>query len=156
MQTHDVAPFHITAISCSDLLLLQLCNVLFTRELQKRLKQNDATSGIIANCYNPGLIVGTGLFRNQNKLFTKVFDFAATDLLKVGETPTWGGGCLAYMATAVTTQGQYYSSAPGTSKYGDSAYGKQFSVTPVSQEAQDEAKAIKLWQLTERELGLSA
>lgn len=60
----------------------KLCNVLFTRELQRRLEANDSTKGIIANCFNPGLIVGTGLFRDQNPFFTKVFDFAATDLLK--------------------------------------------------------------------------
>jgi hypothetical protein len=51
---------------------LQLCNVLFTRELQRRLDATEATRGIVANCFNPGLIVGTGLFRDQNPIFTKV------------------------------------------------------------------------------------
>jgi hypothetical protein len=40
---------------------------------------------------------GTGLFRDQNQVFTKVFDVAATNLLKVGETTHWGGGALEYM-----------------------------------------------------------
>ena len=99
----------------------KLCNVLFTRELQRRLDQSG--SGIKVNCFNPGLIVGesgwvvrlgsrmlcmpkshmylllqgTGLFRYQNQIFTKVFDVAATNLLKVGETTHWGGGALEYM-----------------------------------------------------------
>lgn len=56
--------------------------MLFTRELQKRLEAQESTKGITANCFNPGLIVGTGLFRDQNPLFTKLFDLAATDLCK--------------------------------------------------------------------------
>lgn len=34
----------------------KLCNVLFTRELQRRL--NEKGSGVKVNCFNPGLIVG--------------------------------------------------------------------------------------------------
>ena len=44
---------------------------------------------------------GTGLFRDQNQVFTKVFDVAATNLLKVGETTHWGGGALEYMVCMV-------------------------------------------------------
>ena len=130
----------------------KLCNVLFTRELQRRLGSQDATKGITANCFNPGLIVSTGLFRDQNQIFTKLFDFAATDLLKVGESPYWGGGCLAYMVNEVEDRGSFYSSAPGSSKYGDAAYGKQFAASPVSKEAQDNTKASRLWELTEKAL----
>ena len=74
----------------------KLCNVLFTRELQRRL--NDSGSAIKVNCFNPGLIVGTGLFRDQNQVFTKVFDIAATNILKVGENTHWGGGALEYVS----------------------------------------------------------
>jgi hypothetical protein len=55
-----------------SLYLDQLCNVLFTRELQRRLDAKESTKGITANCYNPGLMVGTGFFRDQNPIFTKV------------------------------------------------------------------------------------
>jgi len=123
------------------------------RELQKRLDANPATKGISANAFNPGLIVSTGLFRDQNPLFTKVFDFVATDLVKVGETPAWGGGALAYMTT-VNTAGKYYTSDPGSSKYGDSAYGKQFVTSAVSKEASDDAKATRLWELTDKLIGI--
>ena len=129
----------------------KLCNVLFTRELQRRLNASDR--GITTNCFNPGLIVSTGLFRDQNPTFTKVFDFAATKLLKVGETPHWGGGSLEYMALdkdVASKGGLFYSSPPGSSKYGDDAFGNQFTVTQVSKEARDDAKAAKLWQLTEK------
>jgi hypothetical protein len=46
--------------------------VLFTRELQRRLDENESVREIVVNCFNPGLIVGTGLFRDQNPVFTKV------------------------------------------------------------------------------------
>lgn len=87
-------------------------------------------------------------------MFTKLFDFAATDLLKVGESPAWGGGCLSYMTT-VDSKGKYYSSPPGSSRYGDDAYGREFSVTETSKESQDETKAKDLWDLTEKLLELS-
>jgi protochlorophyllide reductase len=60
-------------LSCSTLLNgTQLCNVLFFRELQKRLSISPDTQGISVNAFTPGLIVSTGLFRDQPKLFTKV------------------------------------------------------------------------------------
>ena len=40
----------------------KLCNVLFARELQPRLDIDG--SNIKANCFTPGLIVGTRLFRD--------------------------------------------------------------------------------------------
>ena len=130
----------------------KLCNVLFTRELQRRLDASN--TGITTSCFNPGLIVSTGLFRDQNPAFTKVFDFAATSLLKVGETPHWGGGSLEFMAldkdVASKGGGLFYSSPPGSSKYGDDAFGNQFTVAEVSKEARDDAKAAKLWKLTEK------
>jgi hypothetical protein len=55
---------------------------------------------------------------------------------------------LAYMST-VSTKGGYYSSPPGSTKYGDAAYGNQFTLDTVSKEAQDDAKAIRLWELSE-------
>jgi hypothetical protein len=84
-----------------------------------------------------------------------LFDFAATDLFKVGETIEWGGGALAYVTT-LSTRGQYYTSPPGSSKYGSNAYGKQFAVTQVSKEAQDMVKGQRLWELTAQSLGIAA
>lgn len=134
----------------------KLCNVLYTRELQKRLDllpEKDIT----VDCFNPGLIVSTGLFRDQNQLFTKVFDFAATDLLKVGETVHWGGGALEYMTldkTVGTKGGLFYSSDPGSSKFLDDAFGNQFKESKISSEASDDAKARRLWELSEKLVGL--
>ena len=73
----------------------------------------------------------------------------------MGETPEWGGGSLAYMTT-VTSQGFFYSSPPGSSKYGDVAFGDQFVPRDVSKEGQDEAKMRQLWELSAKALGISA
>jgi hypothetical protein len=58
--------------------------------------------------------------------------------------------------TTVGTRGAYYNSDPGSSKYGDAAYGDQFTVFTVSNEARDDVKAQRLWKLTEKALGLAA
>lgn len=133
----------------------KLCNVLFTRELQQKLRTSEVYKNISVNCFNPGLIVSTGLFRDQNPFFTKIFDLAATDLLKVGETPEWGGSALAYM-TYIDSKGLYYSSAPGSSKYGDAAFGNQFHVVTPSIEAQNDKIAKKLWTLSEKLVGIQS
>jgi hypothetical protein len=85
----------------------------------------------------------------------QLFDFAATDLLKVGETPAWGGSALAYMS-GVTTKGTYYTSAPGSSKYGDAAFGNQFGPASTSVESQDDAKGKLLWDLSAKLVGITA
>ena len=82
-------------------------------------------------------------------MFTKVFDFVATKVAKVAETNEWGGASLEYMTT-VDTKGQFYTSPPGSSKYGNDAFGREFKVYQVSKEAQDDAKAKKLWDLSEK------
>lgn len=145
---------HLT--SCHTVCLSQLCNVLFTRELQRRLSNSDATKGIAVNCFNPGLIVGTGLFRDQNPVFTKLFDLAATNLFRVGESPEWGGAALEYMTRQHDTRGLFYTSPPGSSRYGDAAFGREFIPMPVSKEAQDDSKGKLLWDLSMQSLGLSA
>jgi len=147
----------------------KLCNILFVRELQHRLDQNmyassggGSSNNIKVNCFTPGLIVGTGLFRDQNQVFTKVFDIAATNLLKVGETTHYGGGALEYMTLSANVGtkngGLYYFSPPGLSKYGDDAYGKQFDESNVSKEVQESdnnGKAKRLWELSEKLVGVS-
>lgn len=133
----------------------KLCNVLFSLELQRRVNKDQI--GIAVNSFNPGLIVATGLFRDQNQVFTKVFDVAATNILKVGENTHWGGGALEYITLDKSVgleSGKYFSSPPGSSKYGDEAYGNQFIPSIVSREAMDDAKAKRLWELSESLVGI--
>ena len=133
----------------------KLCNVLFTKECQRRYATlgGSGQSLTTVNCLSPGLIVSSGLFREQNKIFTKIFDIAATNLFRVGETQKWGGGALAYLALSENLPsgnagGLFYAADPGDSKYGEAAYGEQFRPRPISKEAQDTEKGEKLWELT--------
>ena len=59
-----------------------------------------------------------------------------------------------------TKGGLYYSSPPGSSKYGNDAFGKQFDVGEVSKEAQRASiddgggKAKRFWELSEKLVGI--
>lgn len=63
----------------------KLCNVFFTLEAQRRLAARK--SGVKVDCFSPGLIPSSGLFRNQNPIFSKIFDFAATNIIKASKRP---------------------------------------------------------------------
>ena len=52
--------------------------------------------------------------------------------------------------TTVDTKGQYWNSPPGSSKFGDDAFGREFTIDEPSSESQDGDKAKKLWALTEK------
>ena len=58
------------------------------------------------------------------------------------------------MTTSVDSRGAYYGSPPGSSRYGEAAFGKQFRISEVSKEAQDDAKAKRLWELTDKLVGV--
>lgn len=60
----------------------KLCNVLFTEEMGRRLAARG--SKVTCNCFSPGLIPSTGLFRSQNPLFVALFNFIAVQVLGVG------------------------------------------------------------------------
>lgn len=51
--------------------------------------------------------------------------------------------------------GSYYYSAPGSSKYGEEVYGKQFTLGEVSKEARasDAGLAKRFWELSEKLVG---
>jgi len=131
----------------------KLCNVLFCRELQRRLGGSEATKNIVANSFSPGLITSTGFFRYQNPIFSSIFNVVATTL-KLAESPQYGGAALAYMTT-VESRGEFWDSPPGTSyKTGEAAFGNEFFVKDVSKEGKDDGKARKIWELSEKLVGI--
>jgi len=127
----------------------KLCNVLFTLEMARRLQAKG--SKVSCNCFSPGLITRTGLFRDQGQFFVALFDFAVYNLIKVGETVSFGADCLVTMATGDELQGKqgvfWSNSKPGK---------HVFEEVPVSQEAQNEEEAAKLWALSAKAVGLSS
>mmetsp|Transcript_15906 Transcript_15906/g.36674 ORF Transcript_15906/g.36674 Transcript_15906/m.36674 type:complete len:457 (+) Transcript_15906:219-1589(+) len=141
----------------------KLCNILFCRELQRKLAADDATKNVVVNAFSPGLITSSGFFRYQNPVFASVFNVAVSSVFKVAETPEYGGAALAYMTTVENTRGEFFDSPPGTSnKYASDgndyqgAFGKEFAPTAVSKEALDNQKAKRLWTLSEKLVGISS
>lgn len=132
----------------------KLMNMLFTYELERRLLEKG--SKVTVNAFGPGLITRTGLFRHQNPLFVKAFDFATNEVFHVAETVDRGGDCLVYMLTEPSLEGvggTYFNNrlAPGTPPTGHA-----FERSPSSIESNDRDEALKLWTISERIVGLSA
>jgi protochlorophyllide reductase len=122
----------------------KLLNVLFTQEMSRRLL--DRKSKVRCDCFSPGLIPSTGLFRSQNQLFVGLFNFFAVNVLGVGTTISEGGDCLVYMVEAPEledTSAVFLATPPGKPK-------DVFSSQTISKEAQDTAKAQRVWDLSEK------
>ena len=106
----------------------KLANILFTRELARRLEG----TGVSASCFHPGL-VATGFNRNNGLLM----DLGMTMLRPVARSPEKGAETLVWLATspeAATVNGGYY-------------FDKRH-VLP-SAEAQNMDTARRLWEVSE-------
>lgn len=129
----------------------KLCNILFGRELQRRL--SEAGARVEVNSFGPGLITRTGFFRNQKPLFVKLFDFAVNDVFRVAETVDGGGKCLVYMATSPELEqvgGIYYNN--DVTGFG----AHEFAQIEPSVEAHDAEEGKKLWELSAQLVDLEA
>ena len=118
----------------------KLCDMLFMLEAARRGKGK-----LTANSFSPGLIADPkGFFRNQNPFFAKAFN-TITQKAGVGETNDFAGSALAYMAVDPALAGKtggWYDALP----LGKHSLAKH----APSVEAQDAAKAAKLWALSEK------
>lgn len=130
----------------------KLCNILFTRELCRRLRASG--SRVCVNAYGPGLVTRSNFFRGQSPIFTGIFDFITNDVLHVAETLEGAGGCLAFMAVDSTLDAAscvYYNNdidgVPGFAPH-------KFEATAPSAEAVDEQKARDLWAASAKLVGL--
>lgn len=125
----------------------KLCNVLFTLELARRLRQQG--SRVTVNCLSPGLIPSKTFFRNQDAGFADIFAFAAKNVLSIAETTEFGGDTLTFMALDPSLDersGLFYSAVPP---------GKHvFTEQTPSPEARNEAEAAELWRRSAAVVGL--
>mmetsp|Transcript_18886 Transcript_18886/g.43896 ORF Transcript_18886/g.43896 Transcript_18886/m.43896 type:complete len:465 (-) Transcript_18886:207-1601(-) len=117
----------------------KLCNMLFMAEAAKRF----GSKGITVNAFSPGLIADpNGFFRNQNVVFANIFN-QISQLSGFAETNEFGGSGLAYLAVDPDVQGLsggwYDSYPPGK---------HQLAKHAASEEARDQAKQSKLWDLS--------
>lgn len=113
----------------------KLANILFTRELARRLRG----SGVTANCAHPG-VVATGFGRNHRGWLGVAVRLAAPFLLgpeQGADTPVW----LASAPEVASVSGQYFARRRPAR---DTA------------EARDPEAARRLWAVSERLCGLKA
>jgi retinol dehydrogenase 12 len=106
----------------------KLCNILFTRELARRLKG----TGVTANSLHPGVV--NTRFGDDLWVFRLIKKFALT--------PEKGAETMIYLASAEEPAGV------------SGAYFCKCRVKPASKEAQDDGAALRLWEETAKLAGL--
>lgn len=126
----------------------KLCNLLFTAEATRRLTKKNSKATVHA--FSPGLIPSPdGFFKYQNKFFAKTFNAIATTA-GVAETASFGGACLAYVATAPAldqpTDGWWDTDPPGK---------HQLRCHLPSVEARNVEEQRELWRLSAGLVGLA-
>ena len=122
----------------------KVCNMLTVRELHRRFKD----TGITFSSLYPGCIATTGLFRNHRVEFQKLFPPFQQFVTQGFVSEEDAGKRLALVVSddKYKQSGAYWSWSE-TSRDGG------FVNTP-SEEVQDGAKGIKLWELSEQLVGL--
>ena len=109
----------------------KLENILFTRELARRLGESNAQ--VTANCLHPG-VIASGFGRNNQGLFGTLIKLASPFLI----TPAKGARTSIHLASSPTVEkisGQYF---------------KDCKVKTPSRAAQDDQAATRLWDATEK------
>ncbi len=112
----------------------KLCNVLFTRQLQRR-----AGPVVTASCFHPGF-VGTNIGANNGGVMAKIWT-AVGGL--IARSPEKGADTLVWLATSPEAAGA------GGGYFIDRKPGK------LARMAEDDALAEALWALSERSCGLA-
>ncbi len=114
----------------------KLCNILFNRELAKRLQG----TGVTANCLHPGFVATR--FGDNNPGFLGVAIRIAKPLAAL--SPEKGAETIIYLASSPNVAGKsggyYYKSAPAT----------------PTKEAQNDADAKRLWDVSAKLAGIGA
>ena len=128
----------------------KLCNILFAKELSKRLKQNKSPIQVIA--WAPGLVISRdsqGFFRysrKYNQLGQILFAFLARDLLRITTSNEKAGLLLCDLVNLDEynqSEFQYYSNKI-------ISLGKFiFEKTNISDEAEEEVLSHHLWELSD-------
>jgi len=134
----------------------KLCNLLFARELARRLCLRGTPMPVLA--WSPGLVIPRddgGFFRysrRHNPWGQRLFALVARDLLRITATPEQAGSLLAALATDPdAAEGFHYGVnrllGPGRLR---------FEPAVPSAEARDDRLATALWQVSADLVGLAA
>jgi protochlorophyllide reductase len=125
----------------------KLCNMLTMRELHKRYHES---TGIVFNALYPGCVAETALFRNHYSLFQTIFPWFQKNITGGYVTEQLAGERVAQVVadSRYNESGVYYSW--GNRQKEDRPAFKQ----EISNEALDDNKAERLWELSEKLVGL--
>ncbi len=126
----------------------KLCNVLTMRELHRRYHSN---TGITFNSFYPGCVADTPLFRNAPKAFQVIFPWFQKNITGGYVSQEVAGDRLAAVAVdpGFNKSGVYWSWG-NRQKEGRAAFDQE-----VSDEAMDANKAVRMWELSEKLVGLA-
>jgi protochlorophyllide reductase len=127
----------------------KLCNMLTMRELHRRY--HDST-GITFNALYPGCVATTALFRNSYPLFQKIFPWFQKNITKGYVTEELSGDRVAMVVAdpAFKVSGVYWSWG-NRQKDGRESFQQE-----VSNDASDDGKALKMWDLSAKLVGISS
>jgi protochlorophyllide reductase len=135
----------------------KLCNLLFARELERRLRLRGTPMPVLA--WSPGLVIprsSGGFFRysrRHNEWGQRLFALVARDLLRITATPPQAGALLAGLATDPAYGGEGFSyrsnRVQGPARL-------RFEVAEPSREARDDTLAQDLWAISAELVGLPA
>jgi protochlorophyllide reductase len=126
----------------------KLCNVLTMRELHRRY--HDST-GIVFSSLYPGCVAETALFRNHYSLFQKIFPLFQKNITGGYVSEELAGERVA----AVVAEPEYNKSGSYYSWGNRQKEGRKSFVQEVSNEALDDDKAQRLWELSAKLVGIA-
>jgi protochlorophyllide reductase len=125
----------------------KLCNMIISRELHRRYH---ADTGIVFNTLYPGCVADTALFRYAPKLFQKVFPWFQKNITKGYVSQELAGDRVAQVvADPAFLQSGVHWSWGNRQKEGRQAFAQSLSAKANNQE-----RATRLWELSEKMVGL--
>jgi protochlorophyllide reductase len=125
----------------------KLCNMLTMRELHRRYHES---TGITFNALYPGCVATTALFRNSYPLFQKIFPWFQKNITGGYVTEELSGDRVAM----VVADPEYKVSGVYWSWGNRQQVGRQSFEQEVSNEASDDNKARKMWDLSAQLVGM--
>jgi protochlorophyllide reductase len=125
----------------------KLCNMLTMRELHRRYHES---TGITFNALYPGCVATTALFRNSYPLFQKIFPWFQKNITGGYVTEELSGDRVAM----VVADPEYKVSGVYWSWGNRQQVGRQSFEQEVSNEASDDNKARKMWDLSAQLVGV--
>ena len=126
----------------------KLCNMVISRELHRRYQ---AETGIVFNTLYPGCVADTALFRDTPKAFQTIFPWFQKNITKGYVTQELAGERVAQVVIdpAFAQSGVHWSWG-NRQQEGRAAFAQ-----PLSAKAENEVRASRLWDLSERFVGIA-